>query len=310
MAYHNPHQGDDRRSLYDFILWKVGYYDDNRTSPAIPKGFTYPLPPTDEELQATARWINHSTFLIEVGGVRFLTDPIWSHRCSPFSCIGPIRKHPPACRLEELPVIDYVLISHDHYDHLDKPTVQRLAQLFPKIIWLVPKGVKKWLVKWGITQVFECDWWEKKEFPGVCATCVPAQHFSGRRGFDSNWTLWGGWVVETGGKRFYFVGDTGYNAHDFKKIGEKWDFMDLSLIPIGSYSPRAFMSPVHIEPVHAVTIHQEVHSKKSIAMHWNTFHLSDEPRKQPPYDLFLALQAVGIDPHTFLAVDPGYVVHW
>lgn len=310
MVYHNPHQRDDRRSLFDFILWKVGYYDDPVPPPLIPESFVYPLPQELDLTQPTALWINHSTFLIEVGGVRFLTDPIWSERCSPLPGVGPIRRHPPSYRLEELPPIHYVLISHDHYDHLDKPTVKKLAQMFPKIVWLVPTGVKKWFTTWGICNVSECGWWEKRDFPGLVATCVPAQHFSGRRGFDTNWTLWGGWVIEVAGKRFYFVGDTGYNSHDFKKIGEKWEFMDLSLIPIGSYSPRAFMSPVHIDPVDAVKIHQAVHSVKSIAMHWNTFHLSDEPRKQPPYDLFLALKAAGIDPLAFLAIDPGYVVNW
>lgn len=310
MRYFNPYHTEDRRTLRDFILWKMGYYDDSEQVAPAPDSFSYPLPLHYEREKPTAIWINHSTFFIECQGVRFLTDPIWSRRCSPLFFLGPIRHHAPAVGIEELPKIDYVLISHNHYDHLDLKTVKQLALLFPEIIWLVPKGVKKWFTDLGVERAFEFNWWEEREFPSIKATFVPAQHFSGRKGYDTNQTLWGGWVIQIGDKRFYFVGDTGYNSHDFKKIGERWPFMDLSLIPIGSYAPRRFMSPVHIEPIDAVKIHQEVHSRLSIGMHWNTFHLSDEPRHQPPYDLYLALQKEGINPLQFLAPHPGYPINW
>lgn len=267
-------------------------------------------------------WVNHSTFLIQIEGVHILTDPIWSDRCSPLKKLGPKRHHPPPFRISELPRIDYVLISHNHYDHLDKDSVLKLFKRFPEITWIVPMGVKAWFLKKGISKILELSWWDEfsiasKSHPhlNLKVTAVPSQHFSGRRGYDLNQTLWVGWVVECERqkkplKRFYFVGDTGYNHYDFKKIGEKWGSMDLSLIPIGSYSPRKFMSPVHIDPQSAVQIHQEVGSHLSIGMHWKTFRLSDESPHQPPYDLFVSLQKRGIDPLSFLVLEPGHAINW
>jgi len=308
--YYNRYQTEIRGSLSDFVLWKMGYYDDRNPPLPVPASFVYPTPEKWDRDKPLATWINHSTFFIEIEGIRFLTDPIWSNRCSPFSFVGPVRHHTPPIRLEKLPGVDYVLISHNHYDHLDRPTVKKLVSYFPKIIWLVPEGVKKWFSSLGITRVIELYWWQEVLFPCIKATFVPAQHFSGRKGYDLNDTLWGGWVIEIGQKRFYFVGDTGYNNYDFKKVGEKWNGMDLSLIPIGSYSPRRFMSPIHIEPKDAVKIHEEVQSRLSIGMHWKTFSLADEPVDLPPYELYLALQKRGIDPLTFLAIEPGHVINW
>jgi N-acyl-phosphatidylethanolamine-hydrolysing phospholipase D len=309
--FSNPHATGIRRSLLDVLLWKLGYYDDPHPQQPPPQNFEDPLPKrASNDNQPTALWINHSTFLLRVDGMHILTDPIWSERCSPFSFLGPIRRHAPPFALSELPKIDIVLISHNHYDHLDKKTVLALFARNPEIIWVVPKGVKKWFAKKGITQVVELGWWEDALFPHFKVTAVPAQHFSGRTFYDLNRTLWAGFVVETPTRRFYFAGDTGYNEHDFKKVGEKWPKIDLSLIPIGSYVPRKFMAPVHIEPRDAVQIHKEVGSALSLAMHWKTFNLSDEPLHQPPYDLFLALQEKGLHPSSFLAPPPGYAIHW
>jgi N-acyl-phosphatidylethanolamine-hydrolysing phospholipase D len=318
MRFKNPHVARLRRSLFDVLLWQIGFYDDRGDAPPIPEAFSYPR--VDRPFcksKSSITWINHSTFLIQMEGIYLLTDPIWSERCSPFKFFGPKRHHPTPFPLSQLPKIDYVLISHDHYDHLDAKTVDRLVVLFPEIVWLVPLGVKEWFIKRGIHRVIERGWWEEAalkwgEFPQPegRVTAVPAQHFSGRRGYDLNRTLWAGWVVEYAGKRLYFAGDTGYNTHDFKAIGERWGSMDLSLIPIGSYCPRTFMAPVHIEPKDAVRIHQEVRSKLSIGMHWKTFHLSDELPTQPPYDLLFALQQQGIDPTQFLVLEPGETVNW
>lgn len=323
----NPHIQNIRRGLWDVILWKTGYYDDPHEVPLLqkaPASFTYPLPPApfNPELPS-AMWINHSTTLIQIDGINILTDPIWSDRCSPFSFLGPKRRHEPSVKLEELPIIDYVLISHNHYDHLDRKSVLALHALYPEITWFVPTGVKRWFTKLGISQVIECAWWEEgfvvsKRNPEVSlrATAVPAQHFSGRGGTDLNRTLWAGWVVEVHRaegkalKRLYFVGDTGYNPYDFKQIGEHWKEMDLSLIPIGTYVPKAFMSPVHIGPVDSVKIHSEVHSKLSLGIHWKTFNLSDEASNRPPYDLFLEMQKAGLDPRTFLGLEPGTPINW
>jgi len=320
----NPHIERIRRGALDFVLWKMGFFDDKKEKEAhpVPIDFSYPIPQNRfEENKPYAIWINHCTYFIHVEGVNVLTDPILSTRCSPFSFFGPKRRHPPALSLEQLPPIHVVVISHNHYDHLDKKTVLALHARNPDIIWLVPLGVRTWFFNLGITRVFEKGWWQEiiLNLPHsslhLKATAVPSQHFSGRKGFDLNRTLWAGWVLEFYQgeqvyKRCYFVGDTGYNLFDFKKIGERWLTMDLSLIPIGTYEPRRFMSSVHIEPQHAVLIHQEVGSKLSLAMHWKTFHLSDESLNRPPYDLFLALQERNLPCHCFLAVEPGVKVNW
>lgn len=312
--FFNPHIEEIRRNFKDVILWQMGFYADRTKTPHAPEGYTYPIiPPTYNAGAPTAIWINHSTYLISVNGLNFLTDPIWSDRCSPISFFGPKRRHPPAIALNKLPKIDYVLISHDHYDHLDKASVMKLFELFPQIIWLVPLGVKNWFHRQGISNVFELSWWQEMNLnERIKVTAVPAQHFSGRRASKMNDTLWAGWVVSlpVDQKCFYFVGDTGYNPYDFKQIGAHFKKIDLSLIPIGSYVPRRFMSPVHIEPRDAVRIHKEVHSLLSLGMHWKTFRLSDEPMHQPPFDLLLAMQEEGMDPKTFLPVDPGVAINW
>lgn len=319
--YHNPHHADTRRSFLDVLLWKAGYYDDARSPEPLPKGFSYPMPTAvfDPE-KPKVTWINHSTFLIQIEGLNILTDPIWSERCSPVSFFGPKRDHAPPIALEDLPRIDLVLISHNHYDHLDKKTVKALNRKYPEIIWMVPSGNAPWFKRQKITNVFESNWWEERELNflelSVKSTAVPAQHYSGRTVRDLNTTLWVGWVLEFKKenaplKTLYFVGDTGYNPYDFKAVGKKWYTIDLSLIPIGCYIPHKFMSPVHIGPNEAVRIHQETGSRLSIGMHWKTFPaLSDEAADQPAYDLFCTLKKENIDPSTFLAVQPGHAINW
>jgi N-acyl-phosphatidylethanolamine-hydrolysing phospholipase D len=311
--YVNPHIPDVRRKPRDFLLWLLGIFRDIPYE-IVPEGFTYPLPNEAlDEKMPWAMWIGHSSYLLSVGGKHFLTDPIWSNRCSPVRFMGPRRKSPPPLEIEELPQIDYVLISHDHYDHLDRPSVERLHARFPNILWVVPKGVKIWFQRLGIQQVIELSWWEAINVnSSIRITAVPAQHFSGRSTPDLNKTLWAGFVVEEllVGRVFYFVGDTGYNGHDFVEIGRQFPNIDLSLIPIGSYSPRKFMAPVHVEPKDAVKIHQDVASKRSLAMHWRTFKLSEEPMEQPPFDLFHAMRGARLDPAAFLAIDPGRKINW
>jgi N-acyl-phosphatidylethanolamine-hydrolysing phospholipase D len=320
--FYNPHIEDAKRTIKDAFLWKVGYFNDPNDETKVPSAFIPPekKDPLDPSLPS-ATWINHSTYLIKAEGQTILTDPIWGKRCSPLNFLGPLRKHTPPLALEELGEVDHVLISHNHYDHLDRKTVLNLHRLYPNIQWWVPLGVKKWFKKLGISQVEEFGWWEDHTFISpkdssleITLTAVPTQHFSGRTARDSWTTLWVGWVMEltrnSKTKRLYFVGDTGYNDFDFKAIGEKWPHMDLSLIPIGTYVPRKFMSPVHIDPESAVKIHMDVSSKQSLGMHWGTFNLSDEDTFRPPYDLFLALEKEKIDPLQFLAVLPGKEVNW
>lgn len=309
----NPHIGNIRRKPKDFLMWSLGFFRDHPFE-KIPEGFSYPLP--DQSFipeKPSAIWLGHSTFLISVGGQNILTDPIWSERCSPVPFLGPKRRHPPPIPFDLLPEIDLVLISHDHYDHLDKPTVERLHRKFPQIMWIVPTGVKQWFKILRIKNVIELAWWQDIVIHSTAkVTSVPTQHFSGRTAPHRNKTLWSGYVYEDllEDKTFYFVGDTGYNSKDFKQVGEKFSSIDLSLIPIGAYSPRKFMAPVHIEPKDAVKIHREVSSKLSIGMHWKTFRLSEEPIDQPPFDLFRAMKDAGLNPHTFLAPHPGYQTNW
>ena len=308
----NPHHDETRRNFKDFLLWKGGYYNDEELDKERPSSFKYPLGNRSFDTSLpSVMWINHCTFLISLDDINILTDPIWSKRASPVRFLGPKRQHSPPLDLQQLPKIDYVLISHDHYDHLDLKTVRALYQLYPNITWIVPVGVKAWFHRQGINDVVELSWWEQIVFRDKYTfTFVPAQHFSGRSAHSLNKTLWGGWVFEASNRRFYFTGDTGYNYHDFKKIGEKWPYMDLSLIPIGSYKPRRFMSAVHVDPAEAVRIHKEVNSHFSIGMHWKTFCLSDEALDQPPYDLYLACQHEDVDPTSFVAIDPGHAFNW
>ncbi len=322
----NPHCRDIKRGLFAFLLWQIGFYNDRASFKKVPKTFDYPNPKEAIDLsEPTLCWINHSGFLVQAGGIHLLTDPIWSRRCSPFSRFGPIRRHQPGLKIEELPPIDLVLISHNHYDHLDRKTVKKLVDQHPATRWIVPIGLGKWMEKQGVRRVIELPWWqsapldfcdEKKKHPTLTVTAVPAQHFSRRTFFDRDKTLWAGYVVDWKGaqkkedKRLYFAGDTGYNECDFKAIGHRFKQIDLSLIPIGAYLPTRFMNPMHVDPKQAVLIHQEVGSKMSVGMHFKTFRLSDEPLDQPPYDLYRALERAGIAHSLFRLLEPGQSINW
>lgn len=321
--YQNPYIEDSKRRLWDFFLWQVGQYDQENFRPLAPKDFTYPNPM--QQLDTTLPsvfWLNHSTFYVNYQGLGILTDPIWSTRCSPLSFVGPKRLHEAPIRIEDLPKIDLIMISHDHYDHLDIPAILQIVKRNPEVIFFVPKGVGACLRKHKIHKILELSWWENQEilFPQyqnlvVRMTSVPAQHFSGRGVLNKNKTLWCGWAMQFFEKKelkkqCYFVGDTGYNPYDFENIGKVFGSFDLSLIPIGTYIPFAFMSPVHICPNKAVMIHQEVNSKLSIGMHWKTFCLSDESLDQPPYDLYLAMKEMNLDPLAFRVLNPGQQINW
>ena len=320
--YNNEYLNNARRTLWDFIRWKTGGYNDLNAAPPMPKDFSFPLtlPPCDPTLPR-CMWVGHSTFLIEAFGVSILTDPIWDSHCSPIPIRSLRRTHEPPLSLSDLPPIDFVLISHNHYDHLDAKTVKYIHSFHPEVEWIVPLGLKRWFLKRGMTRVHELNRWESYSAKNCKLTAVPSQHFSGRSLWDTNKTLWNGYVVELVAKlpapenrfpqkRFYFVGDTGYNPIEFKEIGIRWPFMDLSLIPIGTYIPQKFMQPVHCSPWEAVEIHRDVASRLSIGMHWKTFRLSDEPLDRPPYDLYLAMKARKVPLETFLALDPGVFVNW
>lgn len=248
-----------------------------------------------EDLLVT--FVNHSTFLIQWHELNILTDPIWSERCSPFSFVGPQRMRPPGIHYADLPNIDMVLLSHNHYDHLDLPTLSKLEADFSPL-FIVPLGVGALLTKKGIKNIVELDWWAEIK-NGINIKALPAQHFSGRGMFDRNKTLWSGYLLEHSGKKIYFAGDTGY-GEIFREIGKKEGPFDLAIIPIGAYMPKWFMSPIHISPAEAVKLHQDVRARKSIAMHFGTFPLADDGQGKAEEDLILALDSLGVPQQDFL----------
>ncbi len=302
-----------RRTLMDFLFWKVGIYSYDENLIRRPVDFEHPNREQNFDIHKNwISWIGHCTFLINARDYNIITDPIFTHSCSPISFIGPKRTHPPGMPIHALPRIDYVLISHDHYDHLDRQSVLTIKNIYPNALFIVPVGLKKWLKKRGISNAIELNWWQSHEDENVKIHAVPAQHYSGRSLLDGNKRLWAGFVIEHKklNKKTYFTGDTGYNDIDFKLIGEKFQKIDLSLIPIGTYEPKKFMGPVHISPVESVKIHKDVNSNFSIGMHWKTFRLSDEDLNLPPYELYLNLIKENINPKDFIAIEPGSYVNW
>lgn len=230
------------------------------------------------EREPSITWIGHSSFLLRMDGISFLTDPMFSRRASPFTFMGPPRMVPPGVPLDALPPIDFVLLSHDHYDHADAPTVKWLAQR--GVPFVVPLGLAEWVRGLG-GQATELDWWQDTELAGVRLHCVPAQHFSGRSLRDRFRRLWAGWVVAGRTRRFYYAGDSGYSA-DFRLIGERLGPFDLAAVPIGAYLPSAMMHFVHVTPEEALQIAQDVNTRRAVAMHFGTFDLADEPPDEPP----------------------------
>lgn len=226
-------------------------------------------------------FINHATMLIQTENINIITDPIFSKRASPVSFAGPKRVHAPGIELSKLPPIDYVLISHDHYDHLDLDTISKLIKKDnPKI--LTGLGVGQRLD--SLENVYELDWWESQSFENIKFSFVRVQHFSGRGLGDWFTTLWGGYVIEVNGKKIYFGGDSGYADH-YKKTFEKFGAMDLAFLPIGAYEPRWFMKDAHMNPKEAVQAHFDLKSKKSIGIHFGTFQLTAESRDTPEKEL-------------------------
>jgi L-ascorbate metabolism protein UlaG (beta-lactamase superfamily) len=269
--------------------------------PAVPDGgWQFPRETPDLAFLAanrgetTVTWIGHATVLLQVAGVNILVDPIWSDRASPLPFVGPKRWMPPAIALADLPHIDVVLVTHNHYDHLDEATVKALAaQPGGPPRFYVPLGVDDWFAARGLPVHATLDWWDRREDGGLDIHFVPAQHWSARSWWDRNQTLWGGYVVEAQGFRFIATGDTGYSP-DYRDIARRFGSFDLALIPIGSYAPRWFMGPQHVDPVEAVAIHRDLNARHSLGVHWGTFVLTDEPLDEPPQRTRAAAAAAGL----------------
>jgi len=240
----------------------------------------------------TVTWIGHATVLVQMDHVTFLTDPIWSRTASPFALLGPRRFAPPALALADLPPIDFVLVSHNHYDHLDLATLRVLAAS-GRTRFLVPLRVADLLRGAGIEAVDELDWWDARTIAGVEVHFVPSQHWSGRGLTDQRATLWGGWVVAGLTRRFYFAGDSGYFA-GFAEIGRRLGPFGLAALPIGAYEPVAMMRAVHLDPEEAVRAAVDLGAARALGVHYGTFDLTDEPLDEPPRRFHAAARTYGL----------------
>jgi N-acyl-phosphatidylethanolamine-hydrolysing phospholipase D len=236
-------------------------------------------------------WIGHATFLVRMDGVTFLTDPIFSERASPVSFAGPKRLVPLGVPPGDLPPVDFVVLSHDHYDHTDMPSIAALAARGTRFI--VPLRMGE-LVRDVGGEALELDWWQSTEINGVRIHCVPAQHFSGRSLADGNKRLWAGWVVEGPTRRFYHAGDTGYFG-GFHDIGQRFGRIDLAALPIGAYDPPSIMRPVHMNPEEAVQAALDVRAARVVGMHFGTFDLTEESPNEPAFRFEAAAYQAGLD---------------
>jgi len=254
-----------------------------------------------------AVWIGHATYLINNGDITILTDPIFSKRASPIGFAGPKRMIPPAMTLDDLPQIDVVAVSHNHYDHLDIWSLKKLYKLNPETIFLVPAGDRLKLIKAGINNVYEMQWWGAFNLSNTTFHFTPVQHWSKRGLFDRNKSLWGGWFIQSNDLALYHAGDTGYSS-DFKTTYERLGAPDYSFIPIGAYDPRWFMKDSHVNPEEAVQIALDLKTPHSFGMHWGTFTLTDEPVLEPPARLKEALKEQNLAPDFFISPKPGEIL--
>lgn len=256
----------------------------------------------DNEIAVT--FVNHATVLIQLPGFNILTDPVWSERASPFAWVGPKRARKPGIAFMDLPKIDLVLVSHNHYDHMDVMALRMLQHKFaPK--FFVALGDKTLARSIGLKDVEEFDWWQNSKVnASIDVTFVPTQHFSARGLFDRNHSLWGSYMIRHNNHLIYFGGDSGYSKH-YQEIFEKFGAVDLAFLPIGAYEPRWFMKTVHMNPAEAVQAHQDIKSKQSVGIHYGTFQLTAEAIDQPVIDLKVALKESGIGEDKFVALGEG-----
>jgi len=295
------------KSFYEAIKWKLS--SKSLTWPtwiAIPENNK--LPASHQKTSITS--INHASFLIQTKGVNILTDPIWSKRASPLSFLGPRRIKAPGLQLEELPNIDIITISHNHYDHLDMKTIKQLESRF-KPIFIAGLGVCKAYLSAVVdhSRCIELDWWGNYEFKGTKITFVPAKHWSRRKLFDTNKTLWGGFVFSNPHGNIYFVGDTGFGqATEFHQIKDKFKHFSTAIIPIGAYKPEWFMNSMHITPEQAVLIHKIINPNRSIAMEHDVFPMAGEDYEEAPQDLNKAKAKYKIPKNKFITLENGQAI--
>lgn len=310
-GFRSPHIKEDH-GFFDFLRWRW-----ERLWKDIPGAGSYNFPlaknnpafPETVNDKAVLTWIGHATVLLQMEGKNILTDPHFSERASPVQWAGPKRVVPPGIALDDLPIIDIVIISHDHYDSLDARTIAQLHRRKGgrETRFFVPLGLGKWFKRRGINNVIEMDWWDGFEYDSLRIIAAPMQHWGKRSPFYRNEHLWASWIVMSEGFRFYFGGDTGYSPH-FKEVGERYGPFDLAALPIGAYEPRWFMKNYHIDPEEAVQAHIDIGSKRSVAIHWGTFMLTDESLNEPPQRLRKALTENGLQKEEFLILKHGETI--
>ncbi|HWG41895.1 MAG TPA: MBL fold metallo-hydrolase [Gemmataceae bacterium] len=292
---------------YGFRVWRVLNWMVRRRPQRWPKWIDDPIQPeppaTLQSHEIAATFVGQSTFLLQLDGVNVLTDPIWSERASPLRWAGPRRVRRPGLDFERLPPIHLVLVSHNHYDHMELTTLRRLRQRFDPL-FVTGLGNRRYLHKRGIARVEELDWWQTCPAPGgLTVTMTPAQHFSRRGLFDRLRTLWGGFALTAEAKRVFFTGDSAYGAH-FKEISRRLPGIDLALLPIGAYEPRWLMQAAHMNPEEAVRAHLDLTPRLSLGMHFGTFQLTDEAIDAPIEELTQSLHQHGIAESEFRV--PGF----
>ena len=249
-------------------------------------------------------WVGHSTFYLNNGDLDILTDPIFSERASPIKFAGPKRLINTPLQISDINNIDIVIISHNHYDHLDIPSLKSIQKKFPNVVFLVPIGDKDLLTKYNLNNIYEFNWWESFTYKDTKFTFTPTQHWSARGIFDRNKSLWGGWFIETVSLKLFHAGDTGY-SNDFKNIKDKLGSPDFAFIPIGAYDPEWFMGESHVNPEDAVRIMEDLGRPNSFGMHWGTFTLTSEDTLEPVERLKIITDKKNID--NFISLIPGDV---
>jgi L-ascorbate metabolism protein UlaG (beta-lactamase superfamily) len=302
--FRNPTEKAPDATLLDVLRWRwtskpAAWPKSVPVTPAVPEARV-------EGLRVTM--VGHATLLIQVAGLNVLTDPVWSVNAGPWT-LGPKRVTTPGIAFADLPPIDVVLLSHNHYDHLDVRTLARLVARDNPLI-VTPHGNDTIVRPAAPAARFAVGgWWDRFDVAeGATATIVPANHWSARGIRDRRMALWGGFVLEVGGRLIYFAGDTGYGSGAiFRDIAARFPAPDIALIPIGAYAPRWFMAPQHIDPFEAVQVMRDVDATRAVGIHWGTFQLTDEARDEPVEKLVEALAAAGVDPARFVAAAPGAV---
>lgn len=293
----------ENKGLLALLQWKLAFasapWPDQVDDNSVPN-FRHALTPT----AGAVTLINHATEFIQLENLNIITDPVFSKRVSPFSWIGPARHRSPGATFEQIPKIDIVLISHNHYDHMDLDSLREIERR-DHPTFIVPLGNRELLIQEGLSRVVELDWWSDYKHEHASITLVPMQHWSSRGLRDRNRALWGGFVIQSSGFKVLFAGDTGY-GNQFKAIEQKFGAMDLSLLPIGAYEPRWFMKAHHMNPDDAVNAHLDLKSKQSIGMHFGTFQLTDEAIDAPVKDLTKSLLTSRVDPERFVAPKNGH----